>query len=543
MKAHCLPFAQIPHSTRLFTDFLEYAHGVQPFYPRSPRFGEWLKEEAVAISYDSSRRGRVAAILERQNQSWGASAKALANLDRFRKGAVAVVTGQQVGLFGGPVFGLYKALTAVKLAAQATAAGVDAVPIFWLASYDHDLAEVNHLALPASDGTLQTLTAPTHGVVGAPVSNVYLGEEILPLLDQASSLLGDTEATQFLRDSYRPGESLGTAFARLLARQFADWGVIVLDASDPELHRVAEPIYRAAIEKAIPLSSDLTLRSTVLEGAGYHEQVKVADSSALLFTLRDGVRTAIHQRPYEYGGEEFVIGSGANAQKIFQLELLRRIESSPEQFSPNVLLRPIVEDYLLPTLAYVGGAAEIAYFAQAAVVYEKLLGRVTPILPRFSATLVEAKIEHLLEKYGITAPDTFAGYEPLRQKLAAHSLPADLQAAFDATRKSLDSHLAGIREKLGTLDRTLLEAAETAASKMHHQIETLYAKAARSEAQKGALIARHAETLSQALYPARGLQERTIGGIYFLARYGMVLLHQLYDIIHTDCHDHQIVQL
>jgi bacillithiol biosynthesis cysteine-adding enzyme BshC len=402
---------------------------------------------------------------------------------------------------------------------------------------------VNHVSFPGAEGALQTLTTASHGVPGAPVSAVHLGEEILPVLEQAATLIDGTEAMTLLRDSYRPDETLGSAYARLYAKLFADWGVILLDASDAELHRIAEPIYRAAIEKAISISSDLDLRGLQLEGAGYHQQVKVADSSVLLFTLQNGARTAIHQRPYQYGEEEFLIGSGSNAEKISQLELLERIEAAPEQFSPNVLLRPIVEDYLLPTLAYTGGAAETAYFAQAGAVYEALLGRVTPIIPRYSATIIEPKMQRLLEKYGITVADVFTGYEPLRQKLAAHSLPDDLQTAFDATKKSFDSNLKSIIERLGKLDPTLVDAAETARSKMQHQIDKLYSQAARAEAQKGALVARHADSLSNALYPERGLQERSIAGIYFLARYSRDLLHQLHAAIPTDCHDHQILEL
>src|SRR5580698_9477072 len=154
VNAQCLPFTQIPHSTRLFTDFLAYAPTVQPFYPHSPRFSEWLKAEASALQYDPARRERVSASLERQNKSWDASPQTLANVNRLRQGAAAVVTGQQVGLFGGPMFAIYKALTAVKLAEEATAAGIDAVPVFWLATSDHDLAEVNHVSMPGPDGLL-----------------------------------------------------------------------------------------------------------------------------------------------------------------------------------------------------------------------------------------------------------------------------------------------------------------------------------------------------------------------------------------------------
>ena len=542
MKSHCLPFSQIPHTTRLFSDFLAYSPNVQPFYPRSPYFAEWMKEEAANISYDDDRRARVSAILERQNQSWGASAKTLNNLERLRKGAAAVVTGQQVGLFGGPMFALYKALTAVKLADEASAAGIEAVPIFWLATYDHDLAEVNHVALPAADGTLRVLATSSHDVAGAPVSAVQLDQEITAVVGQAVGLLGESEAAEFLKECYRPGETLGSAFARLYTRIFAEWGVIVLDASDPELARISVPMYRASVERAAELSSALLKQGSALEAAGYHEQVKVTESSVLLFTTRNGARVPIHRSEHT-GAEEFVIDGEAAEEKLSPAEFISQIEAHPEQFSPNVLLRPIVEDYLLPTLAYTGGAAEAAYFGQAAAVYRALAGRVTPVVPRFSATVVEPKVQRLLEKHGLSVTDVFVGPEELRREIASKNLPADLQAAFDAARQSFDANFGAVKDKLEKLDRTLVDAAETSRSKMQHQLEKLYTQAARAEAQKGELVTRHAAHLCASLYPDKGLQERAIGGIYFLARYGQEFLRELYGVIHTDCHDHQILEL
>jgi bacillithiol biosynthesis cysteine-adding enzyme BshC len=542
VKAHCLPFSQIPHTTRLFTDFLAYAPNIRQFYPKSPHFAEWLKEEASRISYDAERRERVTTILERQNKSWDASALTLANLARLRKGAAAVVTGQQVGLFGGPMFAIYKALTAVKLAEESTAAGVDAVPIFWLATYDHDLAEVNHVAIPGAEGGAQVLTTPSRDVAGAPVSAVRLGEEILPLVEQAAKLLGDSEATQFLRESYRPGETLGTAFARLYAKIFAEWGVILLDASDGELDRIAKPMFRAAIERVDELDAALLARGKALDAGGYHQQVKVTSSSTLLFTIRQGARVPIHRRG-NGGAAEFVIGTDSEAEKLSQAELINRIDSTPEQFSPNVLLRPIVQDYLLPTFAYTGGAAEAAYFAQAGAVFEALLGRVTPLVPRFSATILEPKMQRLLERHGVSLTDVFNGPEALRRQLAEHGLPKDLQSAFEAAKKSFDSHLSDIKEKLAKLDRTLVDAAETSRSKIEHQLERLHSQAARAEALKSELVSRHAALLSQSLYPDKGLQERGIGGIYFLARYGAEFLRELHDAMQTDCHDHRILEL
>ncbi len=546
MKAQCLPFSQIPHTARLFSDFLAYSSSVRPFYPHSPYLKEWMAEQASALRYDAARRQRVSRVLERQNTSWNASPQTLKNIDRLRNGAAAIVTGQQVGLFGGPVFSLYKALSAVKLAGEVTAAGIDSVPIFWLATSDHDLAEVNHVAMPGADGIRRTLTTASHSLAGAPVSEVRLGDEIQPVVDEAAALLGDSEVTQFLREAYRPGESLGTAFARLFARLFAGQGVILLDASDPELHRVAAPIYRAAIERATELNSALLARGEALEKAGYSQQVKVTPSSVLLFTMRDGARTPIHRHargPGQGEAAEFIIGSENAAGKIAGAELLRRVDERPEDFSPNVLLRPVVQDYLLPTLAYTGGAAEAAYFAQAGVVYDMLLGRVTPIVPRFSATIVEPKVQRWLHQYDISVPDTFCDAGALRQKLAGRALPENVQGAFDGAQQSVQTSLARLRKSLESLDATLVGASQTAESKISYQLDRLRQLASAAELRRSEVVGRHAQAMSEALYPEGALQERGIAGIYFLARHGMELLQMIYDAMHTDCHDHQILEL
>jgi bacillithiol biosynthesis cysteine-adding enzyme BshC len=538
VKSQCLPFRQIPHTTRLFTDFLSWSPSIQPFYSRSPHFSEWLKDETAAVRYDSARREQVAAILERQNKGWGASPKTLENIARLRGGASAVVTGQQVGLFGGPLFALFKALTTVKLAQEAATAGFDCVPVFWLATTDHDLDEINHVSFLAPDGTLQKFAAPTRGVNDAPVGAVNFGAEIEPVVEAVAGLLGDSDTTSFLREAYRPGENFGSAFARLFTRLFTDWGVVLLDASDPALHQIAAPIYRAAIERAAELDGALLARGRELEAAGYHQQVKVTPSSTLLFTLRDGARVPVHRRS-NGSGTDFLIADEA----VPQAEMLRRIDTAPEQFSGNVLLRPVVQDYLLPTVAYVGGAAEVAYFGQSRVVYQVLLGRATPIVPRFSGTIVEAKPQALLERYDLTVPDIFLGPDALRERLAKHTLPPDLQSAFDQAEASLKQSLASIQRSLERLDKTLVEAAANAGAKMQHQLEQLRSRAARAELRQSEVLGRHAEVLSNALYPNKVLQEREIGGVYFVARHGTELLRNLYDTLRTDCLDHQIISL
>src|SRR6202521_3330770 len=375
MKSQCLPFQQIPHTTRLFLDYLSYTPSIRSFYPRSPIFSEWVKDESQRVVYDGVRRGKVGEILERQNRAWGASPKTLANIERFKRGALAAVTGQQVGLFGGPLFSIFKALTAVKLAEEATAAGVDCVPVFWLATEDHDLAEVNHVALLSEHGLPERLVVESRGIADAPVGAVKFGPEIEPVVERAAALLGDSEVTTWLRQAYRPGESLGSAFALLFARLFADFGVILLDPAEKDFHDLAKPLFRAAIERVSELDEALLARGKALEAAGYHQQVKVTSATTLLFEVKNGARTVVRRRSNDANGGEFAVGEERSSSK----ELVERIEEAPETFSPNALFRPVVQDYLLPTLVYTGGAAEVAYFAQAAVVYEKLLGRVTPI--------------------------------------------------------------------------------------------------------------------------------------------------------------------
>ena len=567
MKAQCLPFTQIPHSTRLFLDYLSYTPSVRGMYPRSPIFSEWVTDEGRRVVYDDARRGKVSEILERQNRGWGASAKTLAHIERLRRGAVAAVTGQQVGLFGGPLFSIFKALTAVKLAEEASAAGVDCVPIFWLATEDHDLAEVNHVALLSERGLPAALAVESHGVADAPVGAVKFGPEIEPVVERAVAQLGDSEVTAWLRRAYRPGETMGSAFALLFARLFADWGVILLDPADAEFHALAKPLFRAAIERAGELDEALLAQGKALEAAGYHQQVKVTPASTLLFEVENGARIVVRRRSNSANGVDLgsrkaqlfaknakewgaLAGAGADGggfavgeSRSSTHEMLDRIEKAPENFNPNVLLRPVVQDYLLPTLVYAGGAAEVAYFAQVAVVYEKLLGRVTPILPRFSATLLEPKAERLLARYKLGLSDVLQGPEKVREAIAARSLPAELQSRFEEAYASVERSMIALRESIGKLDPTLIKAADGARMGMWQQINRLHRREVRAFLFRNEVISRHADALSNALFPHKSLQEREIAGVSFVARYGTELLTKLYEQINSDCHDHQVIEV
>jgi bacillithiol biosynthesis cysteine-adding enzyme BshC len=530
----CLPFTAIPHSSQLFRDFLYDFERVQRFYSYNPRQRDWLPKVAGSVHYDQDRRERVAAILDRQNRAFGASEKTLASIGRLRAGAAATVTGQQVALFGGPLFSLLKALSAVAIAEEAQAQGIDCVPIFWLATEDHDLAEVNHAALLTAEGKLEKLVTESHAAPNAPISDVRFGAEIDSVVARAAEILGETEITELLRAAYRPGETLGRSFAKLFASLFGEWGVILLDASDPELHAIAQPVYRAAVVGAEEIDNALLARGKDLRAAGYHEQVKVTPSSTLLFEKRNGAREVIHRRN---GG--FVVGH----DPVSQQDLLARIAAEPHRFSANVLLRPVVEDYLLPTIAYTGGPAEVAYFAQAAVVYEEVLGRITPVLPRFSATLADARAQRLMKKYHVSFTDLFHGPEVFRELLALRSIPGELDNEFAEEEKRVEESLDRIRRSLEKLDPTLVEAAGRAGSKMLYQLRRLRAHAGKSELRRNQEVSRHADWLSAVLFPNKNLQEREIAGVSFLARHGRELLHTLYAGARSGCPDHQVIYL
>src|SRR5271157_1663874 len=529
----CISFNSIPHTTRIFSDFLSYSPAIRKFFPTPPD-AEHVAAFAKSVPRDRERQFRVANALEKQNRAWGASEQTLGNVQRLRQGAFAVVTGQQVGLFGGPLMSLFKIASALALAKQVEQSGVNCVPVFWLATEDHDLDEVNQTLLLTHDLQLVPFKANTAGIAGSPVAHIRFAEGTNELVAEAASLLGESLAADYLRESYVEGETFSNAFAKLYTRVFAGHHLILLDPADPELHSIAAPFFVDALHRSAELDQAVLERNRELTGAGYHEQVKVTRESTPLFALVDGRRVPIHRANGNYA-----IGT----ERLSGEELERRVAAAPENFSANVLLRPVLQDYWLPTLAYIGGPAEIAYFAQAGVVYEELLGRITPILPRMSATLIEPRIERLLLKYEVELPELFHGECQLRDCLAVRSLPSDLKDNFELARRAVQVNLQRISESLGKLDPTLVEAAERAASKVSYQVNRLEKRAAQAELRRSEILARHAAQIENALYPNKSLQEREIAALHFYANHGPELINRLVDLAQTRCPEHKVLRL
>src|SRR6266852_1466193 len=475
MDCRALTFHQLPHQPKLFLEYLDHFEKVKSFYFHPPAMPA-VTRSARKLDYPGDRRAEVTSILRRQNIELGAGAETLANLDRLEKGAVAVVSGQQVGLFSGPAYSIYKALTAIQIAEELTRGGIPAVPVFWMATEDHDLDEVRHSTW-FDRGKLVRFELPA-AEEGRPVGRIPLGAQIEPLVQEAAELLlnqGSDLLAQYLTESYGPEESYGSAFGKLFARLFAQHGLILMDPLDAGLHKVAAPLYQHALGERDALNEKLLQRGKDLDRAGFAAQVKVTARSTLLFGMDEGGRQVVTA-----SADKFQAGEKTWARE----ELVHLTHSEPEKFSPNALFRPVVQDYLLPTVAYIAGPAEISYFAQSEVVYRHLLGKMPVLLPRAGFTLVDAKAKKLLRRYGLSVEDVWAGSQGLRHKMEGRSVPSSLSRAFDRDQKQIAKMLGKLGKKIEKLDPTLKGTVERSRKRIEFHIEKLRRKAGRAQDQK-----------------------------------------------------------
>ncbi len=533
MDPDCIAPGKLPHVSRLYSTYLENSKKLDAFYAHPPDL-KGIRAAARELKFQASRYPALTRItvvnrLIEQNMRFSdgkLDSQVKFNLSRLENGAVAVVTGQQVGLFGGPAYTFYKAISAIRVANELTKSGVNAVPVFWMASEDHDLAEVNHIYWPSSgaqsDGGIEKLELPGEANIGGrSVGSIVLGQGIEALVHKAINGLSggfSPDMAFALKEAYRPEQTYGSAFARLMAILFIGRGLILLDPQDARLRQLAAPLLQRAAQHQEELTESLLAWNKKLEKAGYHAQVKVTKRSTLLFRTVDGRRVAL---------KRVNSGFAAGAEHFSAKELHAALGASPESFSPNALLRPIVQDALLPTVAYIGGPAEVAYFAQNSVLYERLLGRMPAILPRASFTLIEPERQRLLVRYGLEPSDVLRGRQSLGAQLQRRHIPPGLVLKFDAGQDSLEQLVKGLQNPLVKLDPTLGGALDTASRKMRYQLENLRRKVGRAEDFRTGVLAKHQQVILGALLPERGLQERSLSLLPFLARHGTDLFDDL----------------
>jgi bacillithiol biosynthesis cysteine-adding enzyme BshC len=523
METACIRHTDIPHTSRLFSDFQYHYDRVAQLYSHHPGDLSGFATVARRMTYPQERRAALVQSLRARNGD-SPSLDLLA-----RPGTVAVVTGQQVGLFSGPAYTIYKALTASRLAEQLNAQGIPAVPIFWLATEDHDFVEVNHSFVFDAGHRPVTLSVNGSASGERPVGGIPIAE---PPVDQLRTALGGfpcgEQVTELVRASYHPGVTFGAAFQALLQKLLAKYGLLFVDPLDESVRAMAAPVLRDALRNGDALRNQLLDRNKELEAAGYHAQVHLEAKTSLVFLLDGDRRVTLRRQNGEYASKE---------RRYSVAELIERAE----HLSPNALLRPVVQDYVLPSVAYVGGPAELAYMAQSQVLYQDLLGHMPVMLARSAFTLLDARTSKLMDRYGLALPGFFRGEEGVREAISEKLVPPPIARAFEELQENTADSLDKLRADLTAFDATLASAAEKSRAKILYQLSKIERKTARETLKRNQRAGEEAAYMSGLIFPEKHLQERFYSILPFVAKHGLELIDTLYEHVHLDCPDHKVL--
>jgi uncharacterized protein YllA (UPF0747 family) len=508
-----IPFGNLPSMSALFLDYVTDWNRVRNFYPQNHSLESIISFARQRPVLDAAHREKLGAALSEQQKQWGGDSK---SVERLAGGAVAVVAGQQPGLFTGPIYTILKAVTIVKLARALEKNGVSAVPVFWIAAEDHDHLEIQSTSILDRESRLQSIGVDLSNGESAPVGWLRLRDDVTAAISKCLTALPESEFQAHLRSlletSYKPGVSPVDAFARMMTKLFEGTGLILANPLNPELKNLAAPTLAQAVRQNAEIRSAVLARSRALTEAGYHEQVKVDSNFTGLFAYRGKSRQVL--RPDEL--------------------------STDSMLSPNALLRPAVQDSIFPTAAFVGGPAEIAYFAQAGAVYHTLGRPVPPVFPRLSATVVEARVARALRKYETEFTDVLRGRDFLKRKAVASVQGVEM---FDALRDSIVGELEAMRPAIKAVDPTLEGAVDTSQQKMLHQVEALRTRFINAEARRNETLERHLDTIANSLYPEKKLQERVLNVTSFLVRYGLNFIGRLEEELNIDPREHQVIEI
>ena len=544
-RVETLPFSEIPHQSKLFVKYQQNPAELAGYYGSSVSSHTQISKliPSVLENYKTDREA-LCDMLEKMNRSCGAGEKTLANIKLLREtDCVAVVSGQQAGLFTGPLYTIYKALSAVKLTECLRGRGIKAVPVFWIATEDHDFAEVSKAHVLGHKGELvQLKNEPQRCYENLPVGYVALDDSIKKTVEELFAQLPQTEFTDELRGliekSWKTGVDYGDAFATLLTEILGKYGLIMLCPLNENLKKLAAPLYVEAIKKSKEIVEALQSRSKELEKNGYHAQVFVAeDYFPLFWQAKDRTRHALKQTP---NGTYKV----KDVEREFTLDELAELAAQqPQRFSPSVVLRSVVQDYLLPTVTYFGGAAEIAYFAQSAEVYRILKRPQTLILHRASFTLIEPKHAKTLDKYDLELKDLFVGIENVLPQIVEKYLNPETAKVFAEVEEKINLQLNRLDRSLSELEPTLAANLANRRRKILYHIANLRTKFQHAQIQKDAVVRRQIETAFNSLVAQKGLQERTLNVLTFINLYGLNLIDWVYDAIDLDDKGHRLIYL
>ena len=538
-------FSDIPAHQNLFLDYLDEFENVERFYGKNFRATEqYLPFFKQLSEKDRPHRLKVAEILKAQYQNQKISKQTEQNIHALAsEKTIAVLTGQQLGILGGPLYTIYKSITAIKLCnhLKENYDGFNFVPVFWLEGDDHDYDEVRNFSVLNNENQLLNLKyddGHLEEINRGSIGSLKFNQNIESVINELTGSLRETEfkasLLDLVRSIYQPDKTFLEAFRELMIRLFDEYGLIIFNPLDSDVRKLLTPVFTKEITEFGEHTGDIVERSAELEEV-YHAQVKVKPIN--LFYIEEKERLSIE--PTDTG--EYKLKG--KRKKFTKDELLLQLDTSPEKFSPNVLLRPICQDYLFPTAFYIGGPGEISYFAQVSPLY-KIYNIEEPfIYPRSSATIVEKGVQTILEKNSLTYTDIFSEEELLIQKILAASSDVNLESLFLNSQEEINSSLNQISDKLFFIDKTLLDLTSKSKQRIEETINFLKAKAVEAEKKKYESTIRQISKVRNVLYPNNNLQERELNWIYFANKYGMDIFKWIYNELAINKFEHQILEL
>lgn len=515
---------RLPWIRPLIGDYAFNFEKIAPLYAGDPASPEAWRDAVARRQAHPASAGAIADVVAAQQARRGAPRAARAAAAALADSrTVAIVTGQQAGAFGGPLFTLLKAVTAIQLARRAARdQGVDAVAVFWVDAEDHDWAEVRSCTVLDSEFQSASVTlADLEGAGELPVAALILDERIEESLAALFASLPDTDFSEMvaasLRAAYQPGAGMAAAFATWIEALLGPYGLVVFESADPVAKHLAAPVFLRELREPGRTSSLAVAAGEQLAARGHEPQVMPQPDSLALFHLNGG-RRAIRRQ-----GDRFLIGDALVTEEA----LVREAETDPSHFSPNVLLRPIVQDTLFPTICYVAGPSELAYLGQLGGIYRHFGIPMPLMFPRGSATLVDSSTARFLSKYEFPLADLRPQDESGLNRLLQALLPPEVEQSLTDAESTIRAALQRVIDALPVLDPTLAGAAKTTVGKMEHDLRSLHSKVIQAAKRRDDTLRRQFNHAQSQIFPLGHPQERTLGVVFFLNRYGPALVDRL----------------
>jgi bacillithiol biosynthesis cysteine-adding enzyme BshC len=510
------------------------------FYSGNPSDPDAWREAIARAQRHPRQREAVADVLAAQQQRRGAPPEAAAAASLLRDPqTVAVVTGQQAGLFGGPLFTVVKALTAIRLAEQLrTEHQVAAVPVFWIDAEDHDWDEVKQCTVLTQECAAQTVSlGDPPGARESSVARVHLDESAAAAVRDLEAALPGTEFTAeilaALRETYCAGAGMADAFGQWLERILGPHGLVVYDAADPAAKPLVADLFTREIQHAGETSQLAAAAGAALTERGYHAQVTPQDDSVALFHLHDG------REPIRRDGDGFLVGTVIETAE----ELVGRVRTAPESFSPNVLLRPLVQDTLFPTVCYVAGPSELAYLGQLRRVYAAFGVPMPLIQPRASVTLLDSNAMRFLSRSEVPLESLRAQDEAALNALLESQLPPSVEASLQDALRAIDERMAVVAKEVPQIDPTLEGAARSTLTRMQEDLRKLQGKIIQAAKRKDETLRRQYHHAQAQAFPGGEPQEREVGMVYFLNKYGPAFVERLSAALPIEAGTHWVLTI